>query len=56
LADAEGVRFMRRTAIGAKQKIHQWRDVGVVAGFALARMMPMMQLGRANEHPQGTDR
>ena len=55
IADAECLGFVGRTAIGAKQKVHQRRDVGVVAGFAFAGVMPMMQLWRADEDSQRTD-
>ena len=55
LADSERFGFVRRATVGAEQKIHQWRDVGVIACFTFAGMMPMMQFRRANQHPQWTD-
>ena len=55
LSDAKGFGFVRRAAVGAEQNIHEWGDVGVVAGLAFARVMPMMKFGRADEPSQGSD-
>ena len=44
------------TAVGAEEQIHQRRNVGVIAGFAFPGMMPMVELRRANQHPERPDR
>ncbi len=54
-ADAQHFRFVGRTPLGSKDQIHQRRNVRVVAGVTLPRMMPVLQFGRADEHPQRTD-
>jgi hypothetical protein len=55
LRNAKSIRFVGRTAIGAEKEIHERGDVGVVAGVTLARMVPMMQFGSAEESAQGTE-
>ena len=45
-----------RTIVRAKKDIHQRRKVTVVETDPSSRMMPMMQLRRADQHPQRADR
>src|SRR5262245_42487952 len=42
-------------AIRAEEDVHQRRDVGVVAGVAVAVVVPVVQLGRTDDPAQGTD-
>ena len=55
VGDAEGFGLVRRAAVGAEDQVHERRDVGVVAGFAFAGVVPVVKLGRADEQPQRPD-
>ena len=52
---AEGFGFVGRAAIGAEDQIHQRRDIGIIASFAFAGVMPVMQFRRADQSPKGPD-
>jgi hypothetical protein len=43
------------TTVGAEQDVHERRKVGVVPGIAVAGMVPVVQLGGADQHAQGTN-
>ncbi len=55
-AEPERYGFVVRTAVGAEEDVHERRNVGVVAGPPVAVVVPVMELGRADQHAQGTDR
>ena len=62
LADAKTLWLIIGTAIGAKDQIHQWRQIRIVSGVAIAIVMPMVKFGApinsaagrsAGEHSNG---
>ncbi len=44
---------MSGVAIGSEHDIHEWGKVCVISCKALFGVMPVMQLRRADQHPQG---
>ena len=54
--EAKTFRLSAGTAIGAEEKIHQRRDVRIVAGVAVTIMVPVMKFWRAEQHAQRSDR
>src|SRR5438445_698798 len=56
LLEAEFVRLVIRAAISAEHDIHERRDIGVVAGIAITRVMPVMQFRRADQHARRSER
>ena len=53
--DAEGSGFVAGAAVGAEEDVHEGREVGIVAGIAVAVVVPVMQFWGTQEHAQGAD-
>src|SRR5262249_211185 len=53
--EADVLGFMVGATISAKQNIHEGRDVGIVAGVAVAVVVPVVQFRGTNEHTQRAD-
>src|SRR5688572_3501814 len=50
VGDADGGGFVVGVAVGAEEEVHQGGDVGVVAGVAVSRVVPVVELGGADQH------
>src|SRR5687767_11022287 len=56
LDDPKRLWLVAGALVGAEEQVHERGDVGVVAGVAGAVVVPVVELGGADEHAQRSDR